>query len=755
MSERECYETRPRRGPSRWRDFEDYPGQYPHLPEEDEKRRRWPPQARTARMSGNSNSFGPTFGAFPPAERARTLSKEKPRSQSPDCQLRPGAKDITIHLELEAALDVSPDIERLSQLNRLGHFKEAVKLFDKRLAAHVDFFPVAAEYADLLLEQGSFGRLEIFISDQLDDSFMQYSEHEIRLLRLLKSLTEIHTRGALIPALEMTMETIEIYASEPSEIKENPLWSKLSNGVQIQLVEACLRIVAYAATHSTYLYNDSFNFLLDWSFSLPGQHGRECSFSAPRLLLADQGPVYRTLLPGNNTQKQNLPRIGNWYRFLVQEGFLWESHRLLRIMVQLLGDSDGQYTASAGFGDLVEPSDDISKAPDVFLRYEGASKDDEQLLLTELANASLLADFLNIESGPKAVLSVQRQFSRKAHSVATSIVLTHPHLINSRSYLNWLLLETGQGRWISNQSFLSAVQSGLSSRICLLESTTDPVNRTRSLGLRKTENASTQNQQRQAKESTSVTGSSLEIVSSAAQDLGDYVMQQSAFQSLFQKSRSPERRLQLLQNLSELNQNSMEDAMGYLQCLIEEYLLLENLEFSNVDDKRMDLHHRLSEFNESFPSRFDNAPELHTDLELSFFDIPSLDWLKRKVWYQLRKTMCRDVKADLTTLKLSLIERHLPERFLSSFDSNFFIICGGCGVCLSPNHQSSEELPTNTKNGGVPTSGPHYLNHPKYARGPLPIVDPIHGQVNPADSDARNLEKYIRRGQTSQKPKKA
>lgn len=130
-------------------------------------------------------------------------------------------------------MDVSPDLERLSRLNRLGHFKEAVGLFEERLAVHVDLFPVTAEYVDLLLEQGNFGALEKFISNQLEDSFMQYSQDEVRLLKLLKSLTEIHTRGPLIPALQMTTETIRIYTSEPSGLRENPLWSRLSIGIQV------------------------------------------------------------------------------------------------------------------------------------------------------------------------------------------------------------------------------------------------------------------------------------------------------------------------------------------------------------------------------------------------------------------------------------------------------------------------------------------------------------------------------------------
>lgn len=45
----------------------------------------------------------------------------------------------------------------------------------------------------------------------------------------------------------------------------------------------------------------------------------------------------------------------------------------------------------------------------------------------------------------------------------------------------------------------------------------------------------------------------------------------------------------------------MNDATGYPQCLIEEYLLLEILDSSKVVDMCMDLQNRSSELGASFP----------------------------------------------------------------------------------------------------------------------------------------------------------
>jgi hypothetical protein len=168
-----------------------------------------------------------------PPSRRQSRERLRTKTASPDCILRSGdePKNVTVHLDLDAAVDINPDLECLSRLNRLGHFKEAARIFEERLIAYVDFFPVVAEYADLLLEQGSFGHLRDFLSNRLDDSRVEYSDDEVRLMRLLRSLAEMYTSGALIPALEMTMEALGL---QESKSKEDPPWSKSSIGIQVR-----------------------------------------------------------------------------------------------------------------------------------------------------------------------------------------------------------------------------------------------------------------------------------------------------------------------------------------------------------------------------------------------------------------------------------------------------------------------------------------------------------------------------------------
>ncbi|KAJ5425407.1 hypothetical protein N7465_000477 [Penicillium sp. CMV-2018d] len=162
-------------------DSTDFPDEYPPNSGRNSRRNGQQPMPFIHGYAPNQRS-GPSNTPYPSAPPFQRQSREMPKTKTlpPDFILRAGdqAKDVTIHLDLEAAVDINPDLECLSRLNRLGHFKEASRLFEERLVVHVDFFPVVAEYSDLLLEQGSFGQLHDFLSTRLKDSRVEYSDEE-------------------------------------------------------------------------------------------------------------------------------------------------------------------------------------------------------------------------------------------------------------------------------------------------------------------------------------------------------------------------------------------------------------------------------------------------------------------------------------------------------------------------------------------------------------------------------------------------
>ncbi|KAK1144942.1 hypothetical protein N8T08_004657 [Aspergillus melleus] len=581
-------------------------------------------------------------------------------------------KDITVHVDLDVGLDINHYLDRLARLCRLGHFTQGVRLFEERLAPHVDFFPVVAEYADLLLEQQSFGRLHEFISSRLLDPYVNFSDEEILLLKTLRSLAGIHTKGALIPALEVTTGALEYLTGKSRRglSRSTPV-----SGLKIQLMEACVRIIAYAATHSNFLEMEPFQTLLHWSaidyevnWKDNDKNINHIRYNEPKYTLdlsewklhLKQGSAGDNAQSRGKVTRQDYPRIGGWYHLLVSQGFLWESHRILRAVLPLLGGSDGHYVANGGFEEFAQ-LDDISKAGKLFHMSEEGSTD-EQLFLTEFANASLLASFLVPDSSLEAVRTAHKQSYKRLHSLASTIVSAHPHLINSRPYLNWVLSECIRGLRADSQLQLPVNQQrpiseiwsqGVLSRVQFLQQNS-PLTFERA-------------ELKKAHVKLAPYGS-LEIVSANAKELGDYKLESSVLEKKHQSSHDYSKSLKVIQDLARLHRDTRQDIPGYLQCLVDEYLLLTTGNSTDREAMRKDLQRRLSEFDSAFPFRFDYEATAHHNPAIVFFDNPLLKWMERRVWYPLLKSLGRDVEAEVARVQLPSAERYLPKRILSQIN---------------------------------------------------------------------------------------
>jgi hypothetical protein len=404
----------------------------------------------------------------------------------------------------------------------------------------------------------------------------------------------------------------------------------------------------------------------------------------------------------------------------------------------LLGDElCGQYTADGAFEDFAD-LDELSKAPDVFVGHEGIPMDDEQLPFTELANASLLAAFFKVQTSTKSVLAIQRQFSKKAHYLATSILSTYPHLISSGPYLNWVLLEATQGLWMSIPFQLLVVRS----RLAAWAWSRDSAPRTQSLQPSNSEAESSLTQPEQTTLPSDTTMESrLKIVSQSAKELGDYHLQQSILQYLVQGPSSFERRLTVLQDLAKLCQRTMQDIAGYLHCLVDEHTPLYTHGFADVNKKRLKLH-RLSEFDNTFPSRFEYDSEARQSLNIIFFDLPSLAWLRLKLRYSLLKSMGRNTEADLSTVRLRHIEKHVPRHMLPDLGSAS-TICLGCADCGGPAKQLSPVEGVHPPTSGAPLTKPWPGTAPYQARQAL--AEHSHKSYLAGDDIVRDLEKMFKK----------
>jgi hypothetical protein len=98
--------------------------------------------------------------------------------------------------KLNVVQDVAADLEVFIQLAKVGHYDRAMPFFDKYLKHHSMLFPVAAEYADSLLEQGAFGQAEDFLSRALKSGALELeatSGMEMTVLELLSAIASMHT----------------------------------------------------------------------------------------------------------------------------------------------------------------------------------------------------------------------------------------------------------------------------------------------------------------------------------------------------------------------------------------------------------------------------------------------------------------------------------------------------------------------------------------------------------------------------------
>lgn len=110
-------------------------------------------------------------------------------------------------LSLDFEEDIEQEIEAFVRFKRLRDYDKAHEIFQRALSRHVGFFPVAAEYADLLLEEGRYKVLSEFLDIQIEYMETIFEDEELELFRVMRSLVRIHTRGALRPALVQARRT--------------------------------------------------------------------------------------------------------------------------------------------------------------------------------------------------------------------------------------------------------------------------------------------------------------------------------------------------------------------------------------------------------------------------------------------------------------------------------------------------------------------------------------------------------------------
>jgi thioredoxin-like negative regulator of GroEL len=137
--------------------------------------------------------------------------------------------------------DLAGDLDTFARLTRAGHFARAESFYQEVLQVNTHFFPVAAEYCDMLIEQGAFAKAEDFLADN-DQS--GYDEEEKLVMALLHGIAKIHTQLCFATAASIADKALR-YIDVPRADKE---WT----GIQVS--DMCGLIVTTRVDPSRYRY---------------------------------------------------------------------------------------------------------------------------------------------------------------------------------------------------------------------------------------------------------------------------------------------------------------------------------------------------------------------------------------------------------------------------------------------------------------------------------------------------------------------
>jgi hypothetical protein len=228
---------------------------------------------------------------------------------------------------------------------------------------------------------------------------------------------------------------------------------------------------------------------------------------------------------------------------------------------------------------------------------------------------------------------------------------------------------------------------------------------------------------------------SLDIALATLTEVGDYRLRQYVLERMYTACQNFDQALRLLHELAELCKDTMQDITRYGESLVDEHLLIESANPSNIDELRIDLHHRFSDFNGSFPSRFNYDSRMRKRLGLAFFDIPALEWNRRRAWSELLSSMGRGIEAELVNARLSYIYSHLPSDSLSLSDKSR--VCFGCQYC---GNEAKQELPPPAD---VEVLGSSSYQGPRPNPSRLAIAQERHWTGGAEDDAADHIEDQI------------
>jgi hypothetical protein len=134
--------------------------------------------------------------------------------------------EVRLTFDEEIEENIPEEVDIFVRLSRLGNFKKGTEWYEASLSSQSRLFPIAAERADFLLEQGSYQQLDDFIEEviqRIDQKVYVFAENEVLLFKVLKALAKMHISGNLNDALEeariVRRRLPRIEPTNPSEVE--------------------------------------------------------------------------------------------------------------------------------------------------------------------------------------------------------------------------------------------------------------------------------------------------------------------------------------------------------------------------------------------------------------------------------------------------------------------------------------------------------------------------------------------------------
>ncbi|KAK6440835.1 hypothetical protein LTR95_002936 [Oleoguttula sp. CCFEE 5521] len=156
-------------------------------------------------------------------------------------QLESGGEAL-LAVDSQCAQDVAGDMDTFARLARAGHFARAEVFFDEVLSGYQHLFPVAAEYGDMLIEQGAYGKAEEFLEKAFASTTDQQPVtkelvNEQLVLKLLHAIASMHTKLRVSDALNTANDAL-------SSIADQDLM-----GIKMQISVLGLRVLGYQKSY--------------------------------------------------------------------------------------------------------------------------------------------------------------------------------------------------------------------------------------------------------------------------------------------------------------------------------------------------------------------------------------------------------------------------------------------------------------------------------------------------------------------------